>query len=215
MEYSNGIIGDMCIHMLDMVRWMMDLGWPKRVGSSGGIYVDKDSKANISDTQTATFDFDDLSVVWQHRTWGDTPDPDYPWGATFYGDKGKLRVSVHKYDFEPRGGGQAIHRDVSYELEQYPEDQTEKRLEKHVAPAIRYHMLDFLKAIESRGKPVADIQEGHISSTSCILANMSMELGRSLTWDAEKGCVVDDDEANRALSRPYRAPWVHPDPTSV
>src|SRR5450759_1445613 len=48
MEYGNGIVGDMCVHMLDMVRWMMDLGWPKTVASSGGILVDKASKANIS-----------------------------------------------------------------------------------------------------------------------------------------------------------------------
>ena len=32
-EYGNGIVGDMCIHMLDMVRWMFGLGWPKRVSS--------------------------------------------------------------------------------------------------------------------------------------------------------------------------------------
>ena len=49
--------------------------------------IDKASKANISDTQTATFEFDDLRVVWTHRMWGDAPDPKYPWGATFYGDK--------------------------------------------------------------------------------------------------------------------------------
>ena len=71
MEYGNGIVGDMCIHMLDMVRWMLDLGWPTRISSAGGILVDKESKANISDTQTATFDFGDLQVVWKHRTWGD------------------------------------------------------------------------------------------------------------------------------------------------
>src|SRR5204862_6359425 len=65
MEYGNGIVGDMCVHMLDMVRWMADLGWPKRISSSGGILVDKESKANISDTQTATFDYPDLKVVWQ------------------------------------------------------------------------------------------------------------------------------------------------------
>src|SRR3954447_8032601 len=58
MEYGNGIVGDMCIHMLDMVRWMLGLGWPTEVSSSGGILVDKESKSNISDTQTATFDFD-------------------------------------------------------------------------------------------------------------------------------------------------------------
>ena len=36
------------------------------------------------------------------------------------------------------------------ELDKYPEDQTEKDLEKHVAPAIRGHMIDFLRAIASR-----------------------------------------------------------------
>jgi predicted dehydrogenase len=36
MEYGNGIMGDMCIHMLDMVRWMLDLGMPARISSSAG-----------------------------------------------------------------------------------------------------------------------------------------------------------------------------------
>ncbi len=212
MEFSNGIVGDMCIHMLDMVRWMMGLGWPRAVSSSGGILVDRASKANISDTQTATFDYGDVTVVWQHRTWGHSPDPKYPWGATFYGDKGTLKVSVFGYDFTPMGRDEAIHKDVEYELEQYPEDKTEPRLERHVAPAIRRHMLDLLQSIETRGRPVADIEEGYISTVTCILANISMELGRSLKWDPQKGCVVGDEEANRKLRRPYRAPWVHPEP---
>ena len=212
MEYGNGIIGDMCIHMLDMVRWMLDLGWPKRVFSSGGILVDKNSKANISDTQTATFDYGDLQVVWNHRTWGETPDPKYPWAAIFYGDKGTLKASVMSYDFIPSGQGTPIHRDVTYELEQYPEDKTEKDLEQHVAPAIRVHMKDFLSAIAARGKPVADIEQGYISTATCILANLSMQLGRTLTWDAVNGRISGDPAANRLLRRPYRAPWVHPEP---
>jgi predicted dehydrogenase len=215
MEYGNGIVGDMCIHMLDMVRWMLDLGWPKQISSTGGILVQKDSKANISDTQTATFDFGDTKVVWQHRTWGPPVDPKYPWGATLYGDKGTLKASVMSYDFTPNGQGEAIHRDHLSELDKYPEDRTEKDLERHVAPAIRWHMQDFLKAIASRGRPVADIEEGHISTASCILANLSMQLGRSLTWDAERGRVVGDDEANRILRRPYRTPWTHPEPDKV
>ena len=210
MEYSNGIVGDMCIHMLDMVRWMMDLGMPGRISSSGGILVDKGSKANTTDTQSATFDFGNLQVVWTHRAWGDPPDPKYPWGATFYGDKGTLKASVMGYDFVPRGGGQPEHADVTYELEQFPEDKTEKDLERHVAPAIRGHMKDLLTNIQSRGTPVADIEQGYISTTACILANLSDKLGRSITWDHAAGKVVGDDEANRLLTRPYRAPWVHP-----
>lgn len=210
MEYGNGIVGDMCIHMLDMVRWMLNLGWPQRVSSSGGILVDKTSKANITDTQTATFEFDGLPVVWQHRTWGQPPDPAYPWGATFYGEKGTLKVSVNSYDFFPQDGGQPVHGDVVYELDQYPEDRTEKDLEQHVAPAIRRHMQDFLDAIASRGKPVADIEQGHVSTSSCILANIAIQLGRTLTWHGDRGQVANDEEANRLLLRPYREPWVHP-----
>ncbi len=214
MEYGNGIIGDMCIHMLDMVRWMMDLGWPLRVASNGGILVDKASKANISDTQTATFDFPEVKVVWTHRTWGSSvdPDPNYAWGATFYGDKGTLKASVYSYDFIPEGKSEKrIHKDVKYELEQYPEDRTEKDLERHVAPAIRGHMRDMLTAIDKRSKPVADIEQGYISTASCILANLSMQLGRELTWDPVKQQVTGDAEANRLLHRPYRKPWVHPE----
>jgi predicted dehydrogenase len=210
MEYGNGIVGDMCIHMFDMVRWMMGLGMPKRISSTGGIFVDKGSKANITDSQTATFDYDDLRVVWTHRTWGESPDPKYPWGATLYGDKGTLKASVMSYDFVPQGGGEAVHKDVTYELEQFPEDKTEKDLERHVAPAIRGHMKDLLACMKSRGRPVADIEEGYMSTTACILANVSMKVGRTLEWDQAKGVVVGDEEANRLLRRPYRAPWVHP-----
>ncbi len=216
MEYGNGIMGDMCVHMLDMVRWMLDLGMPNRVSSTGGIMVDKKSKANITDTQTATFHFDNLDVVWTHRTYGDAPDPKYPWGATFYGDKGTLKASVMGYDFVPSGTKETpIHEDVVYELDKYPEDRTEKDLETHVAPAIRAHMKNFLECIESRQHPVADIEQGYMSTTACILANLSMRLGRSLQWDHAKGQVVGDDEANGLLRRPYRTPWVHPDPARV
>jgi predicted dehydrogenase len=216
MEYGNGIMGDMCVHMLDMVRWMLDLGMPTRIDSTGGILVDKKSKANITDTQTATFDFPNLKVVWTHRSWGDAPDPKYPWAAIIYGDKGTLKASVNSYDFTPAGKGeQPLHGDALFEYEKYPEDRTEKDLERHVASAIRGHMRNFLECIESRQHPVSDIEQGYMSTTACILANLSMDLGRSLQWDHAKGEVVGDAEANKRLRRPYRSPWVHPDPKTV
>ncbi len=216
MEYGNGTIGDMGIHMFDTARWMLDIGWPKTVSSSGGIFASKKSKANISDTQTATFDYGDMEVLWQHRTWGAAPDQNdpHPWFVKFYGDKGTLKASIWAYDFVPLKG-EPIHRDVTYELEQYPEDKTEKDLEQHCAPAVRYHMKNFLSCIATRERPVADIEQGHISTACVILANMSMKLGRSLTWDEAHGRVKDDKEANHLLRRPYRPPWVHPDPEKV
>jgi len=211
MEYGNGIVGDMCVHMLDTVRWMLGIGWPNRISSAGGIFVQKEGKSNTTDTQTATFEYDDLNIVWQHRSWGSPPDPDYPWALMLYGDKGTLKASVTRYDFIPRGKGEPIHKDCVYEREQFPEDVDEKDIELHAAPATRAHMLDFLAAIEGRSRPVADIEEGHISTASCILANVAMELGRPLVYDPAKRRVVGDDAANKLLRRPYRKPWIRPE----
>ena len=204
MAYGNGMVGDLCVHMLDMVRFMLDLGMPKRVSSSGGRIIDPGAGFDISDTQTATFDFGELQVVWNHRAWGNPPDPQYPWAATIFGDKGTLKAGVMGYDFTPNEGAGAVHRDVRYELDQFPEDRTEEELEKHVAPALRAHMKNLLACRESREKPVSDIEQGHISSSACILANLSLRLGRTLAWDQERGLVIGDDEANRLLRRPYR-----------
>jgi predicted dehydrogenase len=216
MEYSNGIMGDMCVHMLDTVRWMLDLGWPTKIASTGGILVEKEAKANTPDTQSASFDFDDLRVQWQHRTYGHPADPEFPWGATLYGTKGTLRLSVHKWHFQPtQKKAESIAKDVVYELEQFPEDKTEPGLEKHVAPAVRGHMRDFLRCVESRERPISDIEEGHISASSCILANVAMKLGRTIHWDPKTHTCIGDEEATKLLARPYREPWVHPDPKNV
>ena len=212
MEYGNGIMGDMCVHMLDTVRWMLALDWPKKISSTGGIYVQKDGKSNIADTQTAIFEFEDLNCVWQHRSWGSPADPEYPWSFKIYGEKGTLMGSTMKYDFVPYGEGEKIHKDVVYEKEKYPEDLTEKGIELNAAPATRLHFLDFLAAIDKNTLPIADIREGHISTASCILANLAMETGRPLVYDPKNIVVVNDAEATALLQREYRAPWKHPHP---
>jgi predicted dehydrogenase len=216
MEYSNGITGDMCVHMFDAVRWTLGLGWPKSVYATGGIYVQKGGRSTIADTQTATFEYDDLDCVWNHRTWGTPQDPEYPWAYKIYGDKGTLKASVMKYEFIPQDkDGKRISEETMYEKEKYPEDLDEDGMELHAAPATRRQMLDFLKAIEDGGRPVADVEEGHISTASCILANMSMELGRPLRYDPEKRIVTGDEEATKLLKRNYRTGYEHPDPDKV
>jgi predicted dehydrogenase len=208
-------MGDMCIHMFDTVRWMLKLGWPNRISSTGGIYVDKTGKSNIADTQSAIFEYNELNCVWQHRSWGTPADPEYPWSFKLYGQKGTLCASTMQYDFIPQGKGEKIHKDVVYEKEKYPEDLTEPDIELNAAPATRLHMLDFLKAIDNKTRPVADIEEGHISTASCIIANLSMKLGRPLVYDPVKKLVVGDAAATKLLQRTYREPWVHPSPGKV
>ncbi len=215
-EFSNGQTGDLCVHFFDSVRHILELGWPKHISASGGILMRKpDTNINTHDTQTALFDFGALQIVWNQRNWGENPDPKYPWGATIYGDKGTLKLSVRSYDFIPRGKGTPVHAEFLDEQDEYPEDLEHKETELFAAPATRRHMLDFLQARRAGKLPVADIEQGYISSACCILANLSMELGRSFQWDPEAGRIVGDDQANQRLARKYRAPWQHPTPESV
>jgi hypothetical protein len=103
-----------------------------------------------------------------------------------------------------------------FEREKYPEDNSEPDIELNAAPATRFHMKNWLEAIEADKLPVADIEEGHISTAACILANISMDLGgRTLKYDPKTMTVIGDKEATERLRRPYRAPYVHPEPDKV
>jgi hypothetical protein len=103
-----------------------------------------------------------------------------------------------------------------YEKEKYPEDINESGIEMNAAPATRLHMVNFLEAIDKGIKPIADIEQGHISTASCILANLSMQLGgRPLTYDPLKREVDGDPEATKLLQRKYRSPWLHPLPENI
>ena len=60
-------------------------------------------------------------------------------------EKGVLQASVYAYQFQPHDG-EGFEREGVMELDEYPEDRTEQRLERHVAPAIRRQLQDeFIK----------------------------------------------------------------------
>lgn len=210
-EYGNGFVGDMCIHMFDAARWMLGVSWPKRIMSTGGVFADPEASANVPDTQTALFEYENLTMTWQHRTWGHSVDPAYPWGLVLYGTKGTLKASVQRCEFIPIAQGESgWMAEALVETEQYPEEREEKRVEAHASPATRRHFADLLDCIESGKRPVADIEEGNLSSACCVLANLSLDAGRSLAFDPESRMVVKDVDISSRLRRAYRGPWKHP-----
>jgi hypothetical protein len=71
----------------------------------------------------------------------------------------------------------------------------------------REHVRNFLDCVKSRKRPNAEIKEGYLTATMCHLGNIATRLGRSVQWDAGKEEIIGDPDANRWLSRPYRAPW--------
>ena len=214
-EYGNGAIGDLCVHFFDFARYILDLGWPEQIACTGGEFVDTDNIANIPDTQDAIFKYPNMDVVWTNRAWGNPVEKDYPWAMTLFGAQGTLKMNLKKYEFIPTGGGGKTEVGNFLAEEASELEKQEERYDLKTLGATRRHVKNFFESVKSRELPVADILQGHISSSACVLANNAMDLGRTLTLDPETGRPQGDEEATKLLARKYREPWVHPTADNV
>ncbi len=66
---------------------------------------------------------------------------------------------------------------------------------------------NWLECIKSRKEPISPVEIGHRACTVCLITHIAMKLGRKLFWDPETERFENDDEANKMLSRPQRAPY--------
>ncbi|MEN6535934.1 MAG: gfo/Idh/MocA family oxidoreductase, partial [Bryobacteraceae bacterium] len=73
------------------------------------------------------------------------------------------------------------------------------------------HYENFIDCVLSRKEPIAPVEHGHRSITIAHIGNIALRLGRNLKWDPVAERILNDDEANRMLSRPMRAPWSLPE----
>jgi hypothetical protein len=114
----------------------------------------------------------------------------YAQGTKFYGTEGWVHVRRGSINANPK----SLLKDVigSDELHLYESNN---------------HMGNFVECVRSRREPVAPVENGHRSCTSCILADVAARSGRKLYWDAEKEQFINDDTANRMLLRPPRGVW--------
>ncbi len=206
LDYGNGQLGDWGVHWLDQVLWWSEEKYPKTVFSSGGRPIAgvavNDGVSQTSDApdhQVATFAFERFTCVWEHRRFADNRAENHKIGAYYYGTKGTLHIGWRDgWTFYPAdGNAPVVHEDAQL---QQPDGHNMKLL-----------WADFLSAIDEGKKAVADIELAHRSSVLPLLGMISWRTGRSIQWDGAKEQILNDPEATRLMSRPYRAPWVYPE----
>lgn len=218
-DYSGGQITNLGQHALDVVDWFLGPLELKRVASFGGRFALTDN-GQTPDTQDAIFDFGHFTAVWSHRE-ASRGEPSGE-GLVFYGTKGSLSISRSGFTVtaDPKippenavpqwtEGGQPVGGVVPRRLEGPPQPWTTALSDRSGDQRRQFHRhhRNFLDCVKSRQQPVSDLASGHRVATWCHLANLSLQLGRSLSWDATRETVVGDEEAVSRLVRPYRAPW--------
>ena len=196
LKYANGTLGDWGIHWMDQILWWTDEKAPKKVYSTGGRHIKK-SNGDAPDCQIAAFEFESFTAEWEHRQFAGNDAENHNVGCYFYGTNGTFHMGWEDgWTFYPIGKKAPIHQDP--QLHQ-PDGQN-----------IRELFADFLDGIKTGRRTISDIEVGHRSTTMSLLGMLSMKLGRSVAWDADKEIIIGDDQANHHLRREYRKPWEYP-----
>ena len=69
------------------------------------------------------------------------------------------------------------------------------------------HGKNFLDCVRSRKEPISNVDATHVASYLGLVAEIAARLETRLKWDPKKEKFIGNDEANKRLSRPIRAPW--------
>jgi len=83
-------------------------------------------------------------------------------------------------------------------------------LEKKLAayPDPEPQVTDFIEAVKTRKKFALNEQNGYRSCTIVNIGLVALKLGRNLRFDPVKQEFIGDDEANKLIFPPMRAPWI-------
>jgi predicted dehydrogenase len=175
------------VHLMDIVHWGIGEDSPLSVQAIGGSFL---SGAGADDYECidALFEYKGCNVTWEQRHWNAHANKGY--GIKFQGTEGQLFVDRSTFVVKPGSLG-------------IPEYIGEPELSWANPP----HHNNFFNSVRTRQKPVADIEQGFRSTAAVLLAGIALKEKRKLNWDAEAEQFIGDDQANRHLSRPYRAPW--------
>ena len=196
-SYSSQM-GNWGVHFMDVIRWMLGEKAPIAISAHGSKYLVNDDRT-IPDTMEVTFEFKSgaIGVFGIYEASGGTMIDGGE--VEFRGAKGNLITSMNGYKVTPSGSGQFQEWE---QLVEPVEWEVEPR-EDSTAILIR----DFLDCVKSRGKPICTLEDGHRSTSFAHLANIALEVGGRIEWDAESERITNNEPANDLLRYEYRSPW--------
>jgi len=202
-DYGTGDLGNTAVHTLDATRWLLGKQeHPRKVFCSGGLHeAGAPTDQQTPNTQSASFTYaDGTELSCDLRNWFSGP-PEAR-GIFIYGSKGWMKVANDKaevYFGRKNDPGPVLTADAA------PPD-------AELDADGQAHFENFIAAVRSRESNTlhAPLEDGHLSSSLCHLANISYRLGRSLTFDDARERFVEDEEADGYLSRTYRGAYSLP-----
>ena len=196
-EYGTGLAGDLLVHLISGMMFMLGINEPpKQAASVGGIRRWKDGR-NMPDVHAVVYNYSELPVYMRLNLGTEMPET-----YRIQGSKGILEVTGSTLSYTPQSGKDS---GPSYYTGSYPRALREAYLAKWhqendpklgEAPMsetiafsgpdfddVRPHLWTFFEAVRTR-KPVAeDVVFGHHAALACHMANESYFRKTIVSWD--------------------------------
>src|SRR5690606_28075902 len=196
-HYGQGELPGNGIHILDLLRWGMQVDYPVRVSSTGGRYRYNDDW-ETPDTQLVNIEFENnMAMCWEARSCNGAPVHGYPVGLMFYGEKGSLLIGQgNEYTlFDLKGN---VMKDVKSRFTADPMNR--------ISPSQQLdalHIQDFFTGIRD-GRPVrGGVEDAYKSTLLCQLGNIAYRTGAALEIDPASGNIRNNKEAKKLWEKEY------------
>ncbi|MCE1198927.1 MAG: Gfo/Idh/MocA family oxidoreductase [Marinilabiliales bacterium] len=192
-EYGNGDVGNQGIHETDLCMWGLDVGLPNKITAMGGKFLFDDCK-ETPEVLTSVYHYpaEKKIIQFEVRPWYTNAEDGSSVGNIFYGDKGYMVIKGY---------------------DTYDTYLGDKKEPGKSGKAGGDHFKNFIDAVRARDPKMvnAPVESAHLSSALAHLGNIAYRTGRVLEFDPIKEKFVNDPEADKYLSRQYRAPFIVPD----
>lgn len=206
-EYGNGDVGNQGIHETDLCMWGLDVGLPTQITSMGGKFLWDDAKVT-PEVLTSIYNYpeEDKIIQFEVRPWCTNTEEGVTVGNIFYGDKGILVVDG--YDKYNTYLGRNREPGKSNSDGKFSGTEMDRG-----AGGTDGHFANFIEAVRAHDKTILNgpVETAHLSSGLAHLGNIAYRLNRVLTFNPDTEKFVNDPEADKLLTRNYRAPYIVPE----
>ena len=188
-------------HMIDLLRWGMEVDYPTSVQSTGGRYYYQDDW-ETPDTQVISLNFGDKkSMIWEGHCCNAFKIEDNSVGALFYGEKANLLIGGGNY-YKIMDHKNQIIREVESKIQTDPRNRMDPAQQLDAI-----HIQNFFDAIKKGEKLNAGIESGHISTLLVQLGNIAQCSGEKLETDPANGHIKNKQIADKYWRRTYQKGW--------
>ena len=214
-DYSGGQMTNLGAHEIDIVQWVLGVAGPTAVFSERRALRPRrtTAKRRTRRTRCSSIPASPPRIRIREASAGRRAGA----GLEFFGTKGSMTVVARGFEVFPDmkidpanaipvfpGTARRRTQRTTVKPEPWIEADEGTRIDRR---AIRPARAQLPGLREEPPAPIADVEGGHRTATACHLANISLRLGRKLSWDPSKEEILGDREASAMLERPYRKPW--------